>query len=60
MKWDEVKIILCVVGAGLLIAHGINKCSDVQIKRLETEQVVKTNKAEEGIKLKFGITKEKE
>jgi hypothetical protein len=58
MKWDDVKWILCLIGIGLLCAYGIDKCSDVQIKRLETEQVIKTNKAEEGIKLKFGITKE--
>lgn len=57
--WKDNAMTLIVTGVvSLLFAFTVDRCSTYQLKRLEIEKEVKINKAEEGVKLKFGITKE--
>jgi uncharacterized membrane protein YwzB len=41
-----------------LASFWIDRSYEYGLKKLDVDQAVKMNKAEEGVKLKFGITKE--
>ena len=51
-------LLIAIVLATGVVAFGIDRCSEYQKLKLETNREIKMNKAEEGHKFKFGLTKE--